>query len=283
MIKHKLVVVATAILALTGCDSQKPQQNETVETKAPVATDAHKATPKEGANNNLPVYRIATVSTTSPLISKKPDGTVTGFEIELLEAIAEEQGFKPEFVIHKWKDLQSDLEAGKVDIWSAGITIKEERKAWGNFSDPYLPEITGILAIADTPNKLDTANLKNLKIGVKGNTSWVEQLEEVVGKNNNNIVKFKSNYEGFESLAKKKVDAMVGNELFLGAMMKQFPEIKFVLKTLPHSQKGHLGFMVQKDKPELVAEINAGLKAIKANGKFDEIKQKWIGDLDLGE
>ncbi len=75
----------------------------------------------------------------------------------------------------------------------------------------------------------------------------------------------------------------VGNELFLGAMMKQFPEIKFVLKTLPHSQKGHLGFMVQKDKPELVAEINAGLKAIKANGKFDEIKQKWIGDLDLGE
>ncbi len=283
MIKHKLaVVIVASIFALTGCDSQETQQNETANTEA-TTTETQTKVAKDTANANLPVYRIATVSTTSPLISKKEDGTVTGFEIELLEAIAEERGFKPEFVIHKWKDLKNDLEGGKVDIWSAGITIKEERKEWGNFSDPYLPEKTGILAINDIPNKLDEANLKNLRIGVKGNTSWVEQVENIVGKDSVNIVKFKSNYEVFESLAKKKIDAMVGNELFLGAMMKQFPEIKFVLKTLPNTQQGHLGFMIQKDKPELVAEINAGLKAIKANGKFDEIKQKWLGDLDLGE
>ncbi len=279
MIKHKLAVVfATTILALTGCDSQKSQQNEPTETKTTVTKDTHTETAKDTADKNLPVYRIATVSTTSPLISKKPDGTVTGFEVEILEAIAEEQGFKPEFVIHKWKDLQSDLEKGKVDLWSAGITIKEERKKFGYFSDPYLPDKVGILAINDTPNKLATDNLKNLKIGVKGNTSWVEQVEDVVGKNSNNIVKFKTNYANFESLAKKKTDAMVGNEIFLAGMMKQFPEIDFVLKTFPHTKKGHLGFMVQKDKPELVAEINAGLKAIKANGIycFFYVKNKRI-------
>ncbi len=263
MIKSKLAIVfATSILLLTGCDSEEPQQNEPVEAKTTATTDAHTEAPKDTADANLPVYRIATVSTTSPLISKKEDGTVTGFEIEILEAIAEERGFKPEFVIHKWKDLQSDLEGAKVDIWSAGITIKEERKKFGHFSDPYLPDKVGILAIDDAPNKLATSNLKNLKIGVKENTSWVEQVEEVVGENSDNIVKFQSNYANFESLAKKQIDAMVGNELFLSAMTKQFPEIKFVLKTLPHTQQGHLGFMIQKDKPELVTEINAGLKYI---------------------
>ncbi len=281
MIKNKLaVLITTTILVLMGCNSQ---ENEPTTSKVTATTDSHSETVQDTVDANLPVYRIATVSATSPLISKKADGTVTGFEIELLEAIGEEQGFKPEFVIHKWKDLKSDLEGGKVDIWSAGITIKEERKKFGYFSDSYLPERVGILALDDKPNKLDKANLKHLTIGVKGNSSFVENVKKVVGEDSKKIVKFKSNYFAFEGLARKKVDAMVANEILLVGLVKQFPEFKFVLKTLPNTKKGQLGFMIQKDKPELVTEINQGLKAIKANGKFDKIKQKWLGDLDLTE
>ncbi len=270
MIKTRLaIVIATSIVVLTACSSQETEHKK------------EEAREQSSENANLPTYRIATVSTSSPLISKKEDGTVTGFEIEILEAIAEEQGFKPEFVIHKWKDLRPDLESGKVDLWTAGITIKDERRKFGYFSDPYLPDKVGILTLADSPNKLDEKNLKNLRIGVKGKSSFVAQVENVVGKNNRKIVKYKSSYAVFEALVRKKVDAMVANELFLGGMVKQYPEFKYSLKTLPKTKNGSLGFMIQKDKPELLIQVNEGLKAIKENGKFDQIKQKWLGDVDL--
>ncbi len=277
MIKHTIAIIITiTALTLTACNSQKSYENKSTEDKTTEIA-------QDGEKKNLPVYRVATVSATSPLISKNPDGTVTGFEIEVLEAIGEERSFKPEFVIHKWSELQTDLESGKVDIWTAGITIKEERKKFGYFSEPYLPERIGILAFADKTNKLDKHNLKNLKIGVKGNSSFVENVKKVVDKDNKNIVQFESNYFAFEGLVRKEIDAMVANEILLVGLAKQFPEFKFVLKILPNTKIGHLGFMIQKDKPELVTEINEGLKAIKKNGKFDKIKQKWLGDLDINE
>ncbi len=273
----KLCMIVTMSL-LVACDD-KPAES----TEQATATNIYTATLTEPSvdESKLPLHRVATVNTYPPFATKDEIGIITGFDIDVLKAIAKYQGFRVEFVVRPWEDWKEDLNAKKeVDIWAAGISIKNERKQFTDFSAPYMDYNTVVIKREDTPSIVSQGNTGNYTIGVEQNTSDVIVAKSLV-KNPQQVHEFPSNFIAIESLLQKKIDGVVGNEMVLAHIIQSFPEYQFkseILKNTGREQK-QLGFMVRKGNPELLKQINQGLETIKANGEFDKIKQKWFGDL----
>ncbi len=269
----KLCAIATISL-LVACDD-KP-----AETTKATATDTHTENVSDPSDESkLPLHRVATMSTYPPFATKDKTGVVTGFDIDVLKAIAKNQGFQVEFVVHPWERWKEDLTKDNgIELWTAGITINDERKQVVDFSDPYMSDNTAILVRDDTKN-ITVKNFGKYKIGVEAESRAVS-IAQSIASNPTQIEEFPSNYMAFEALLQKKIDVIIGNEMVLANMTKSFPEFKFKEKQLTLSEKqSQLGFMVKKGNSKFLQQINQGLKEIKANGEFDKIKQEWFGDL----
>ncbi len=230
--------------------------------------------------SKLPLHRVATMSTYPPFATKDEVGVVTGFDIDVLNAIAKNQGFRVEFVAHPWEKWKTDLTKDSgIDIWTAGIAIKDDRKQFVNFSNPYMDDNTAILTRDDKSSRMiSESNINQYTVGVEAKSLAVDIAKGLI-KNPKQIKEFPSNYMAFETLLQKKVDAIIGNEIVLAHMAQSFPEYKFKETTLTSLESKKLGFMVRKGNTKMLKQINQGLKEIKANGEFDKIKQKWFGDL----
>jgi polar amino acid transport system substrate-binding protein len=103
-----------------------------------------------------PAYaaRVLTVEVSAgrpPMVMKDAKGRLTGFEIELLRAIAEEAGFRMKIRDVPWTRLARDLEAGKCDAVMASFPITEQRKERFDFSAPYYMARSVLVVRKDRP------------------------------------------------------------------------------------------------------------------------------------
>ncbi len=278
MKKLSLALAIATLGLLVGCGTNEPAKDNSAKAPESATQQSNTADTKAGDETNLPVYRIATMSTYPPFATKDDKGVLTGFDIDVLNAIAKNRNFKAEFVAHPWEDWKTDLAKGQVDVWTAGIGIKEERKEFVDFSDPYMPDNTGLLTIND---KISEENLSEYTVGVEAKSIAIS-VAKSLNVPDDKIKEYPSNFVAFEALIQNKVDAVIGNEVVLANMTGPFTkDFSFKLEPLKSSEKENkqLGFMVQKGDSKMATELNEGLKAIKANGEFDKIKQKWFGDL----
>ncbi len=258
-----------AMIGLLVACGDKPAET----TDQTIATNQQIDTVDE---SKLPLHRVATVGTYPPFATKDEAGVITGFDIDVLKAIAKNQGFQVEFVVRPWENWKKDLNTKEgIDIWAAGISIKDERKQFTDFSIPYMNYNTVVMMREDTSYVTSTSN-----IGVEKETTDVAIAKSLV-KKPQQVKEFPSNFIAIEALLQKKVDGVVGNEMVLAHLTQSFPEYKFKSKILNNTAKKQkqLGFMVKKGNPEFLQQVNQGLKEIKANGEFDKIKQKWFGNL----
>ena len=147
----RLVLSACAGLALlAACDSSKPA----AETTAPAA-------------KNGKVYRVVTERVKPPMVAYV-DGKITGFEYDLLQAIAAKKGISFEYqVVDSKKDLLPALESGKADIAAGAITINDERRQKVNFSEPILDYSAAVLVDKSLADAKSFADLKGVGTGEK--------------------------------------------------------------------------------------------------------------------
>ena len=93
----------------------------------------------EGAAAGGPakVYRVGTDAHYAPFESLSAQGAIQGFDVDLLNAVADRQGFKVKFVDAAWDGLFSSLQHGKLDILASSISITPPRQQIMDFSDSY--------------------------------------------------------------------------------------------------------------------------------------------------
>ncbi len=246
----KLCVIVT-ISFLVGCgDKPAETTKQTTKTTAQSSIDESK----------LPLHRVATISTYPPFATKDKNGVVTGFDIDVLKAIAKNQDFRVEFVAHPWEDWKDDLtKKEEIDVWTAGITIKDERKQFADFSNPYMSDNTAILVQDDKTSALiSESNINQYTVGVEARSRAVDVANQLIT-DPDKIKEFPSNYVAFEGLLQKKIDAIIGNEMVLAHMTQSFPEYKFKETTLTSLKSKQLGFMVRKGDTKMLKQINDGL------------------------
>jgi polar amino acid transport system substrate-binding protein len=199
-------------------------------------------------------------------------GELAGFDIEMMNAIAEEAGFEIEWVNTKWDGIFVALASGEFDAVCSAATITEERLETVDFSDPYFNAGQMIAVRADETAITGADDLAGKKVGVQlGTTGDIWLSDETDAE----VVRFEENTLAFQALANGDVDAAVADSPVVYEIVQANPEMNLKVLSETYTDEFY-GIAVNKDKPEVLEAINKGLAAIKASGKYDEIFAKYF-------
>ena len=151
----------TLSLAACGGQSNAPANHSASHPASAAASGASGA-----ADGNGRVLRVAGNATFAPFESLDENKKVTGFDIDLINAMGEAGNFKVEYKDQPWESLFPALSNGDADVLVSGITITDERKATMAFSEPYY-QITQVVLVPPSKNVAKVEDLKKLhKLGV---------------------------------------------------------------------------------------------------------------------
>ena len=220
---------------------------------------------------------IATDTVFKPFEYTDASGNFVGIDVDILAAIAEDQGFAYELNSLGWDAAIAACQAGQADGMIAGASITEERKAAGwTFSDGYYTATQSMTVAEDS----DIAGFEDLsgkdvavKIGTQG-AAYAESLKDEYGFN---IVSFEDSPTMYQAVLGGQCVACFEDTPIMQASIK---DNGLALKVLENTanEGGDYGFAIfDTDNQELLDMFNAGLANIKANGKYDEILAAYLG------
>ncbi len=237
-------------------------------------SDAPAADSNEGGGDAAKTYIIATDTTFAPFEFQNESGEYVGIDIDLLAAIAEDQGFEYELQSLGFNAAVQALEAGQADGVIAGMSITDERKQKFDFSEPYFDSGVVMGIAADNEEIKSYEDLAGKKVAVKIGTEGASFADSI-----------KDQY-GFETVvfddsSAMYMDVTVGNS---AACFEDYPVLGYgitqnvALKMVTEKEQGSsYGFAVGKEKnAELLEMFNAGLANLKENGKYQEILDTYI-------
>lgn len=280
-----LSLAAVMALSLAGCgnnggESGKVADNAPENAEAPAAgTEAstEKAeAPAEttaAADTENKTYVIATDTTFAPFEFENDNGEMVGIDLDILDAIAKDQGFDYELQVVGFSAAVTALEAGEADGVIAGMSITEKRQQLYDFSDAYYDSGVGMAVAADSDitSYEDLAGLQvATKIGTEG-SAFAESIAEQYG----------FTTVQFEDSATMYQDVLSGTS---AACFDDYPVLGYEISrgtalTLPLEMEAgsSYGFATLKGAhPELVEKFNAGLANLKESGRYDEILNTYI-------
>ncbi len=222
-------------------------------------------------------YVIATDKGFSPFEFQDADGNIVGIDMDILAAIAEDQGFTYDLQYVGWDAAIAACQAGQADGMIAGASITDERKASGwVFSDGYYDATQG-MAVAKDSAITGFADLAGKKVAVKNGTMSNQYAESIKGQYGFEVVTFSTSPDMYQAVMGGQVDACLDDTPILKYNIKTGElDMKYVDGT--ENEPAQYGFAIfDAEKQELVDKFNAGLKNIRENGKYDEIIAKYLG------
>ncbi len=196
-----------------------------------------------------------------------------GVDMDLLAAIAADQGFKYKVDNVGWNAALGNLNAGQADGMIAGMTITPERQKSYDFSDPYF-EDGQTLFIAKNSKLKTLEELKGKIVAVKTGTQGAKYVESIKDKYGFTTQSFEGSDAVYAAVQTGNVDAGVEDYSVISYRIAtaNLPLMLFGDKV----NVGPYGFAVLKGKnPELIKMFNAGLKNIKANGTYKKVLEKY--------
>jgi polar amino acid transport system substrate-binding protein len=216
--------------------------------------------------------RIATDATWPPFEYVDEDTReIVGFDIDLMNAIAEKENLNIEYVNIGWDALLAGVAGCQYDAAISAMTITEERAAQFLFSDPYLNAGQIIAVRADDDRITSLSDLEGLVAGAQIGTTGAIEIENRPG----------ITLRPYDTVDLAYLDLINGQ---IDAVVADYPTaIEFVnsfggrLKTVGDVFTDEFyGIAVCRTNTELVERLNRGLAAVQQDGVIQELEAKWL-------
>ncbi|HHX49974.1 MAG TPA: basic amino acid ABC transporter substrate-binding protein [Clostridia bacterium] len=268
-----LLLVMGLILALAGCGgaAQEGQQQETK------GGEGQSESTTGGADQKGKVYVVGTEPTFPPFeYTDEKTNEITGFDIELIKAIAEEAGIKVTVQSLGFDGLIPALQAGSIDIVIAGMSVNPERAESVDFGPAYFEAGLKIAVVSDSNEINSVDDLKGKTVAVQIGTTGALKAQEL---KDAGIVKEIKTYNTvdvvFLELINGTVDAVINDLPVNEAYMAKNPgKVKMVGDVLEGEE---YAFAVAKGNTELLEKLTDGLAKVKDSGEFEELTIKYFG------
>jgi len=202
------------------------------------------------------------------------EGEIVGFDIDLVKAIADVQGFEVEFRDLSFDSLIPALSSGSLDIVAAGMTITEDREKVVDFSDPYYSANQSVMVHEDSDENL-TVLFGDNDIGVQTGTTgdlWVKENVADPGVLTGEMRNYDTYVLVIRDLVNQNIDGVVLDKPVADTYSKSNP-VDVVAEIITGEE---YGIAVGEGNEELMAEINAGLEKVRENGTMDELIEKYF-------
>lgn len=260
----KTLLVSALTFLLVACGGDKPADststtNTTTTTSTP-ATNPHAQTVNVHASIN------------PPFVTKDDAGVLTGFDVEIIQAIAELEGLNVNLIPGSWSEALETLDNGKSDIVISAVTLNPERGEKYLASKTYVSTPNAVVVLNDSSIKT-IDDLKDKVLGIEQGSSILKDKDKYP---TTEFREFQTSYTALTAAARKEIDAAAGQKLHMQYLLTNNPSVQMRFVDLPSAYPDKV-IMVKKGNTELVNKINSGLDKIKANGKYDAIYQKWFG------
>lgn len=238
-------------------------------------TNASTQATSETTQNGKKVLRVSSELTKFPVVMHDGKGKTEGFEAELLQAIAEKQGFEIEYTIDTWSGLLSRLDNDGADMLLGSITINEERKKVMDFTDPILSYKTGVMVLPHLSQAKSFAELRGKKVNLRKNTVY-DKLTPLFSVDNGSNMVYPDNVWGqVKSLLSGESEAMVGASITLEYYQAQYADRNFHIIYEPNAGISNYGWAVKKGDAATLKQLNEGLAQVRADGTYAKIHQKY--------
>jgi len=206
-------------------------------------------------------------------------GEMIGFDMEIIREVADRAGFEIDLNTMDFNGIIPALQTGNVDIAIAGITITEEREEIVDSSDPYYDSGLRILVRESNGDVSEFDDLEGKKIGTKiGSTSYdylVKNLEADDG-----VTPYPGSSDMYMALMSRSIDAVFYDAPNVGYFARTKGEGK--VKTVGPLYEGQQYGIALKNGSEWVDDVNDALAAMKEDGTYKTIYEKWFGPMPEG-
>jgi polar amino acid transport system substrate-binding protein len=212
-----------------------------------------------------------------PPFQSEIDGRVQGFDVALVDLVAEDLGVEQDIVDQPFENFKTggSLNAGQCDLAAAGMTITEERKKNVDFSDPYFQATQAVLADKDSAIS-SFADLKGKKVGAQAQTTG----EDYTKGQGLDPVSFESSDAVLNGLRTGQVDAVVIDYPVVQGWLKDKANAGAFEVAEQIDTGEQYGFTVKKGNDKLREAINKALADAKADGTYKKLYEQWIGPYD---
>lgn len=221
-------------------------------------------------------YIAATEPTYAPFDTTDEDGNIVGFDMDLLDAIAEDQGFKVEYQSFEFDALVPTIQSGNADIIAAAMNVTPDRAEKVAFSDKYFDSGKVILVKKDnTTIKSDADLTADMKVAAQMGTTEGDYVQELAadGKIKEAVV-LNQTTQCILQLQNGDVDAVIIDAPVAVYYQNKYSDTIKQVESL--IDPAPMAFAVAQDNTELLDKINAGLKNVVDNGTYDELYKKWF-------
>jgi cystine transport system substrate-binding protein len=217
---------------------------------------------------------FGTEGTYSPFTfhDKAAGNKLTGYDVEVAEAVAQKLGRKAEFSENTFDAIFAGLEAKRYDVVANQISVTPERQAKYAFSQPYTVSTGVVVTRADDSSVTTAADIKGKTSAQSATSNWAEAATEGGAK----VEAVEGFTQAVALLKQKRVDITINDNLAVLDYLKTTGDnqVKIAAQI---GETTDQAFAFRKDSP-LAAQFDTALKALKADGTLAKISQKWFGE-----
>ncbi len=209
------------------------------------------------------------------------EGEPTGFDVELFNAIGEELGVEVEWINTSFEGIIPALEAERFDVIVSGMTHTEKRDEVIDFVDYYFAGITLIVPKGNPKNIQSLDDLSGLKVATVIATTWQDLLEakneelEAQGKPLIDVILFDTDADAIDQVRLGRVDADMNDNPVADYIVSLDPDIFESLSGTILLEAAPFGWGIRESSPGLWAALDIALRALIADGTYDQIITKW--------
>jgi polar amino acid transport system substrate-binding protein len=253
-----LVVGLLATVAVAGCGDDDDSTSSDSTTASSDVTTITEGTLSVGTDTPYPPFEIG----------QPPD--ISGFDIEVVEAIAEELGLTAEFTDTSFDTIFRDTAAGQFDLAAAASTVTPAREKVVTFSDPYY-ESQQALVVAEGSDIASVDDLSGVTVGAQDATTG-----ETYANDETDAAEVRGYPEGPDAIAAVatgQVDAAIIDQPVAVEAVEKQGGIE-IAEEIPTEE--FYGFAMPKDNTGLHEAVNSALATIAENGTLADLYEEYF-------
>lgn len=220
-----------------------------------------------------------------PFTSPDASGNWEGWEVDFMKAMCAEAKLDCVVTPVAWDGIIPALTAGKIDMIVGSMSITAERLQTIDFSDKYYNTPTAVIGPKGVDFEATPEGLAGKTIGVQVATVHQVYANKYFGEAGATVKEYQTQDEANNDLAAGRIDAVQADSIALGDFLKTEQgaaccELKGNVKDDVDILGAGVGVGLRKGDTELKDKVNAAIKAIRANGTYDEFSKKYF-DFDI--
>ncbi|MDY6214611.1 MAG: transporter substrate-binding domain-containing protein [Schaalia hyovaginalis] len=256
-------------LALGACSSAPTADPGSAGTASSAAADDTLAALRKSG-----VLKIGTEGTYAPFTYHDPaTNELTGYDVEVISALADKLGVTPEFAEVKWDAIFAGLEAGRYELIANQVSVNDERLARYDLSNTYARSIPVALVAEDDTSITSIEDVAGRRAAHSATSNWT-RISKDAGANVEAVDGFT---EAITAIRDGRVDYTINDNLAVLDYLKstEDPGVKIAFE-LPEQAVAQ-AFALRKDS-ELLDAINGALDELRADGTLQAISEKYFGE-----